>query len=163
MQTITITSEKDRRFTASIDGKVVGTLLYPKWYSQDAEIMIGSSAYSIKPRGFWKMGSEVLKDGKPIFEVANKWRGTQISRAKEPHHFYTLKLKGWFKNGYILESYKGEEILEIRHDFSWKKFNSGYTVVLNDAIAGEDGLILVLVAMHFYRAAMNAAAAGVVS
>ena len=162
MQTITIASEKDRRYTASADGKPFATVHYPKWYSQDAEIELGGNSYFIKGKGFWKTSSEVLLDGRVLYEIKNTWRGTIISRAKELHHFYKLKPKAWFKSGYILETYKGGEVMEIKAEYSWKSFYTGYTITLNDKISGEDGLLLALLALHCYRATQkqNAAIGG---
>ncbi|AWH86642.1 hypothetical protein HYN59_16690 [Flavobacterium album] len=160
MQTITITSEKNRRYTALIDGKPFGTLYYPKWFSQDAEITIGASMYILKGKGFWKTHGEVLKDGMPIFDIKTKWSGNVISRTKEAHHFYTLKPKGFFKCGYVLENYKGEVVMEVKQEFSWK-FNPGYLLTVNEDTMTEDTMLLALVAMHYFRAAMNAAAASV--
>ncbi|MCW4468510.1 hypothetical protein OGH69_06015 [Flavobacterium sp. MFBS3-15] len=162
MQTIIITSEKNRHYTLRIDGKPAGTLHYPNWYSQDAEIMVGESAYTIQAKGFWKIHGEVIKDGNPLFEVKTKWRGTVITRAKEMHHFYTLKPKGWFSWAYILESYKGEEVLQLKQEFTWKKLASNYIVTAQKPFEGEDGLLLLLVAAHYYRAAMNTAATATV-
>jgi len=160
MQKITIASEKDRHYLASADEKPFGTLYYPKWYSQDAEIELGGVTYQIKGIGFWKTSSKVLLDEKPLYNIKSTWRGTIISRAKEEHHFYNLRMKAWFKTGYILETYKGEEIMEIKSVYSWKSFYSGYTITFNDKYPGEDGLLLVLIATHCYRAMQkqNAAA-----
>ncbi|WP_294822452.1 hypothetical protein [uncultured Flavobacterium sp.] len=159
MQTITITSEKDRRYTASAEGKPFAKLYYPKWHSQDAEIEVGGSTYFIKGVGFWKTSSEVLRDGKVLYEIKNTWRGTIISRAKELHHFYRLKPKAWLKSGYILETYRGEGIMEIKTDYSWKSFYSGYTVNCDDKNSGKDGLLLALIATHCYRATQKQNAA----
>ncbi|MGQ2983848.1 hypothetical protein [Flavobacterium sp.] len=160
MQTITIASDKDHRYTASADGKHFATVHYPKWYSQDAEIELGGVTYQIKGIGFWKTSSEVLLDEKPLYNIKSNWRGTIISRAKEEHHFYKLRMKAWFKTGYVLETYKGEEVMEIKSVYSWKSFYSGYTITFDDRTSGEDGLLLVLIATHCYRAMQkqNAAA-----
>lgn len=149
MQRIDITIEKSRRYTIVIDGKSVAELYYPKWYSQDAQIMIAGSAYRIKGRGFWKLHADVMKDDMPVFEIKNTWRGTFI---KEMHHFYEVKQRGVFKSGYRLVDYKGNDIMEIESDFTWKKFTSFYTVTFYGNDLTEENLLLMLITAHCYRA-----------
>ncbi len=161
MQTITITSKKDRRYTALIDGRAVGILNYPKWYSEDAEITVGNMVYALKGKGFWKTSTELLKDGQPVFIIRITWSGTEISHVKQPHHYYKVISRGWHKSGYMLESHKGEKVLEIEKEGNWKKWTSGYTVTVNTPVADDESLLLAFLAVHCYRGALIAAATGV--
>lgn len=163
MSLITITSEKNTRYIALLDGKELGALVYPKWYSQDAEIFIGTTEYTIKGKGFWKTDREVIKDGKILFYIKTKWRGTEIIRYNEVHHPYILEPKGWFSNGYVLKDYTGKDVFMMTQEFSWKKWSSGFEACSHINMDDEDNKVLLMLSLHYYRSALNAAATGVVA
>jgi hypothetical protein len=163
MPLITVTSEKNNRYIALLDGKELGILIYPKWYSQDAEIVIGRTQYIIKNKGFWRTDSEVLKGGKMLFRIKTKWRGTMIIKFNEPHHPYMLEPKGWFSNGYVLKDYTGKDVFVMTQEFSWKKWSSGFEACSHIDMEDEDSKVLLMVSLHYYRSALNAAATGVVA
>jgi hypothetical protein len=161
MQTITVASEKDRHYTALIDDKAVATLIYPKWYSQNAEITIGNSVYKISNNGIFLRSGEVFDDEKIVFNIRTRYRGTLVSRIKGTDYFYTLKPKGFFKYGYMLENNEGREIMELKQEFRSDKTIPNYKIN-TDIVINNDVLLIAIVATYYFRIAMNEAAVSAV-
>jgi hypothetical protein len=154
MKTIYVKAQGQRKLVTDM-----GTLEYPKWYSQMAVITIGESVYRIFPTGFWKFRYELIKDGNVVLTVKNTWNGYQITKHKDLERPFTMTPNGFFKSGYTIKNHKQEVLLKVDSDFSWKKFQQDYKVICDNAFGSEelDG-VFVLLSVYFYIQAMAAAA-----
>lgn len=162
MKKIDIIQESYRELLALEGKNLIGTLVYPKWYSYNkADITVGENLlYRVEPQGFWQSKIEVLKDNALVLNVNSKFSGYEVSRPTDPDRPYRFKLKGIFKNGYILINYKDEVVLEIVSNFSWKKMYPGYILTCADSFANaEFDRLLIMLCVHFSRTLYNAAAA----
>jgi len=161
MKQLDISLHTNRDFIISYKGEEIGRQHYPKWSSSKAVINIGSNEYLLEPRGFWQTMHEVMENGNMVLQMQIKWSGgTQMHKPKEPHHFYMFNLRGFFKSGYILSNYKGEELLEIKTDFSIKKFSTSYLITCNDTFGDTDfEKLLIMLSVSCYRQGQRTAAA----
>lgn len=165
MKEINILPQGYRAFTAILNDGVTGRIEYPKWYSSKAVISIGKSVYTLEPKGFWQTTQELKKDGVLILQMQMKWSGKiTMSKPKDPDRSFIFLPKGFFKNGYVLTDYKGNEFFHIRFDFSWKKFNSGYIVTCKDDF-GHDKFeqLLIMLSVHYFKMIQNSDGSGVVN
>ncbi|MEL1245070.1 hypothetical protein AAEO56_12400 [Flavobacterium sp. DGU11] len=161
MKTITVISEGSRKFNSIVNGEVKGSLVYPKWYSSNPEIWLGKDGpYIFKAQNFWHTKYSLTKDDRPLFDMQSKWNSsTVISPVKETHHQFVFRAKSMFSLCNTLVNYKGEELLEIRSDYSWKKFTQGYAITCADDFGStEQEQLLILLSLHYFRVMQNAAA-----
>lgn len=153
-----------RDFELLENGKLIGKLNFHKWSSEKADIKMGSGeVFSLNTKSFWKATSHVLKNDRELFEVKNNFSGgATLIPFKEEHHFYTIKVRGWFSNSYILESYKGEELAVITSEYSWKSFTPTYTLTCNDNFGNTESeqLVLLLLVQHYRPMQVAASAIG---
>jgi hypothetical protein len=165
MKEINVLPQGYRAFTAIWNDIVLGRVEYPKWYSSKAVISIGEEAvYTLEPKGFWQTTQELKKDGVLILEMQMKWSGKiLISKPKDADRSYAFQPKGFFKNGYVLTDYKGNEFFHIRSDFSWKKFNAGFIITCKDDFGNDEfEQLLMLMSVYYFKAMQDAAASGTV-
>lgn len=165
MREINVIPNGYKAFTAVDNNVTVGRLEYLKWYSSRATINIGDqSLYSLEPKGFWQTHQELKKDGILVLQMQMKWNGSIIiKKPKDAERFYTLQPKGFFKNGYVLSDYKGNDLMHIRYNFSWKS-NSGYIITCGDDFGNDEfEQLLMLLTVHYYKAMQNAATIGTIS
>lgn len=157
-----IANGSSRDFELSENGKLIGKFNFPKWSSEKADIKMGSGGvYSFNTKSFWKATTHVLENDKELFEIKSNFSGgATLIPFKDEHHYYTIKARGWFNNGYILLSYKGEELAVISSAFNWKGFKTTYTLNCNDNFGNTEAeqLLLLLLVQH-YRAMQRAASA----
>lgn len=162
MKKIDIKAHNHRAYTALEGEKVIGTLVYPKWYSEKAEITLDKeTVFEVATKSFWKATQQVFKGKEVLLDIKATWKGSYIiNRPGDPERPYTFKPKGWFKNGYLLTNYKDEVLLEITQHFSWKKFTQDYAVASDETFGNEEiDRVLILLSAHFFRAMQNAASA----
>ncbi len=165
MKKIDIKAHNHRAFTAFEGETVMGTLVYPKWYSEKAEITLDKdTVFKVVAKSFWKATQQVFRDKEVFLDIKANWKGGYvITKPGDPERPYIFKAKGWFNNGYLLTNYKDEVLLEITLNFSWKKIAQDYAAICYENFGSEElDRVLLLLSAHFFRTMQNAAAAGTV-
>jgi|GEM_PF-1731220 len=160
MKIIDIAQDNYRVLTANEGKDFLGRIVYTKWYSGNrAEITINQDAvYQMEPKGFWQSTLEIFKEGIVMLNIKSKFTGYEISRPIDADRPYRFKMKGLFKNGYVLVNYKDEVVLEIVSNFSWKKMYPGFTITCSDNFGNDDfEKLLIMLSVHFSRTLHNAA------
>lgn len=153
MSIIKVFTDNNKHYSVTSNGNVIGMLDYKHWYSAKATITIGEDNYTIVRKGFWGTLHEVRHYDEVILLIKTQWDGgVAIIKPREKHHFYEFKPQGFFTKGYTLTNYKGEELLLITPDFSWKKFISGYNISCNDNF-GSNNLeqLIISVSVYYYN------------
>ncbi|WP_240625461.1 hypothetical protein [Spirosoma pollinicola] len=148
----------------TFDNEKIGELIYQKWYSFAAKIlMTNGKEYQLEPRGFWESTIE-LKEGEAILlEFKMGWKGIVIKTYfdNEEKHFL-LKLKGLLSNKFVLLDDNNEELMVAETDFKWSKLNFDYTIETTqnfDNFTNEKLLLLsVLHCINYYMTVIVAAA-----
>jgi hypothetical protein len=156
MPQIKVFNDNNRNYSVTSNGNVLGVLQYRYWYSSKAYITIGKEdEYTVERKGFWGNLHEVKHGGVVQLQLKTQWDGgIAIIKPKEKEHFYEFKRKGFFANGYVLTNYKGEELLLLKADFSWKKFTTGYTIDCNEDFCNNPFQhLLILLCVYHYKAA----------
>lgn len=164
MLQIKVFNDNNRNYSVTSQGNVIGMLQYRHWYSSKAFVTMGKEEeYVIERKGFWGSKHEVKQNGDVLFILKTQWDGgIAIIKPNQKAQFYEFKPKGLFVNGYTLTNYKGEELLLMTTDFSWKKFTSGFNISCSDNF-GTLPLeqLLIMIAVYHYKAAQAMAMAAV--
>lgn len=161
MKQLDVKVAQNRDFAVLHNGVEIGRQYYTKWHSNKAEITVGETHYTLEPKGFWQTTFQVMQGSTPVLKINYNWSGyAHIVPVKEPHHFYNIKPRGFFKHGFLLANYKGEAVLEISATFSFKTFKTTYTIQCQDNF-GNTPLeqLLIIIAIHCYRQAQRNSAA----
>jgi len=163
MKKLEVTQENYKVLTAFENKTVIGSIVYPKWYSTNKGVItIGEKEnYALEPKGFWSTKYDLVKDNAVVLSMKSKWQGSiELTKPIDPERPYNFKGRGLFKNGYTLTNYKGEILLEIVTNFSWKKMYPGYTITCGDTFGNDEfDRVLIMLSVHFLRAIQNQAAA----
>ena len=119
-----------RNFSLTLNKETVGELIYKKWYSFTAEILLSNGAkYDLEPKGFWESKIE-LKDGdSTLLEFKMGWRGIVIKTFfNKKEATFLLKASGLLSRKFVLLNTDKEELLAAEADFKWSKFNYDYNI-----------------------------------
>lgn len=159
-----VNSKNSRNFSLTLDNEKVGDLVYKKWYSFNAELLMADGKnYQLESKGFWDSKIE-LKDGtESLLEFKMGWKGIVINTRfdnKEKH--FLLKLKGLLSNKFILLGDDNEELMVAETDFKWKNLRFDYNIETTqqfDNSANAKLLLLTVVhCINYYIAILVAAA-----
>jgi len=164
MPKINVLIDNNKHYSITSNGNVISSLSYKHWYSANASIAVKDDDYTIVRKGFWGSEHEVLRGDDVVFLLKAQWDGgVAIIKPGDKEHFYEFKPKGFFVNGYSLTNYKGEELLFMTTNFSWKKFISGYDISCSDNFGNSplERLLIAILVYHYNIAqtmALSAAA-----
>lgn len=151
MEQYLVTSKDALNFTLISNNQNAGALIYKKWYSFDAEIvMADNSKYVLEPKGFWDSKIELKKNDKILLEFKMGWKGIVIKTFFDnKEEVFLLKMKGLLKSQFVLASADLQELLVAEADFQWSKFNYDYTIkTFNDFEKFDNKDLLILTTLH---------------
>jgi hypothetical protein len=124
------TSANSKNFILTQNNVQLGELIYPKWYTFNAEIILADkSVYKLVPQGFWESSIQLKKDDDTLLEFKLEWKGIVFSINKNgATHDYLLKLKGLLSSKFVLVDSDDNELFEVECDFKWTKAEYDYFV-----------------------------------
>jgi hypothetical protein len=164
MPIIKVFNDNNRNYSVTSQGNVLGMLRYRHWYSSKAYITLGNDdEYNVVRKGFWGNTHEVKQNDSVVFILKAQFNGgIAIIKPNDKEHFYEFKPNAIFTDGYVLTNYKGEELLLMTTDYSWKKFTTGYNISYSDNF-GASSLehLLIMISVYHYKAAQVMAVAAV--
>jgi hypothetical protein len=153
-----------RNFSLTLDNQPVGELIYKKWYSFTAEILMPNGAkYDLEPKGFWESKIE-LKDGtNTLLEFKMGWRGIVIKTFfNNKEASFLLKASGLLSRKFVLLNRDKEELLAAETDFKWSKLNYDYNIETTEEFERFDQKeLLLLTILHCINYYMTLVAAAV--
>jgi hypothetical protein len=156
-------STNSQNFILTFENEKVGELVYKKWYSFDAEIlMTDGKKFQLEPKGFWDSKIELKEEAETLLEFKLGWKGIVIKTFfdnNEKH--FLLKLKGLLSNKFILIDNDNEEYLVAETDFKWSKLNFDYNIEITQKFDNLDNkeiiLLTILHCMNYYMTIIAAA------
>lgn len=142
-------------FSLTFDGQKIGELIYEKWYSFSAKIlMTDGSQYQLEPTGFWESKIELKDDTKTLLEFKLGWKGIILKTINEKEETYLLTLQG-LGNKFILIDTDKEELLVAETDFKLRKSNYNCNIETTpkfDNLPNKEIFILtILHCINYYR------------
>lgn len=133
------------------DNIIVGYLVYKKWYSFEADILLpDGKRFQLRPKGFWDSKVELMDGSIILFEIKMGWKGIVIKTYfdQQEKHFL-LKLRGLLGDKFILIDDSNRELMKAKTDFKWRTLNYEYSI---EAIESFDRLgyrsLLLLAMLH---------------
>ncbi len=147
-----VNSRNTKYFSLIKAEKEIGNLVYEKWFSFNAEINLDSNRdYLIKPKGFWGTIIELKQNDKLLLNFKMHWNGNIIIKTvfDETEREFVLKHKGILKSFYVLLDKNEQELVVLRPDFKWSKFNHDYNISTSESFDKFDfNEILLLTVIH---------------
>lgn len=123
-------STNSQNFSLTLENKKIGELIYKKWYSFSAEILMNDGAkYQLEPKGFWDSKIELKDETKILLEFKMGWKGIIIKTLfYDKDQNFLLILKGLLSNKFVLLDTNKEELMVVETDFKWSKLNYDYNI-----------------------------------
>ncbi len=152
------TSRNLKNLSLSIENKSVGELIYPKWYTFNAEITLHEKGkYSLISTGFWDAKIELRQGELTLLNFKMGWKGIQIHtffNGKSDH--YLLQRKGLLNSKYVLLDIDENELVTVECDFQWNKLHYDYNITTTgDFDDLENKELLLLTILHGINYNMN--------
>lgn len=144
-------STNSQNFSLTLDNKKIGELVYKKWYSFSAEILMNDGTkYQLIPKGFWESKIELKDDTKILLEFKMGWKGIIIKTLfYDKEQTFLLKLKGLLSNKFVLVDINKEELMVAETDFKWSKLNYDYNIETTQRFDSFDNKeLLLLTILH---------------
>jgi hypothetical protein len=152
MKEYKVRSTDIKHFSLTINEKEIGKLTYEKWFSFNAEMILdGDSTYQIEPKGFWGTTIELKQNDQVLMNFKMSWNGNIIihSNFDGMERDFVLKHKGILKESYVLLNKEEEDLLVVKPDFKWNKFNYDYQITTTDRFDNYGfNTILLLTTIH---------------
>jgi len=148
-----VKSTDSKHFVVTSNGEPKGSLAYDSWFSFKADIQLASQGalYAV-PKGFWGTTVEIKQNDAVILSFKMHWDGNIIIKSFFPEQSateYLFKYKGILKSSFILLDPKEKLLMEVKPDFSFRKFNYDYAITTTDEFDKiEQNKILLLATVH---------------
>lgn len=156
-------STNSQNFSLTFENQKAGELIYKKWYSFKAEIVLSDgSMYQLEPKGFWDSKIE-LKDGSiTLLEFKMGWKGIIIKTFfNNKEDAYLLKLNGLLSSKFVLIDTEKNELMVAETDFKWNKLNYDYNIETSKKFEEfENKELLLLTILHCINYYMTIVASG---
>lgn len=123
-------STNSQNFSLTSYNEIKGELIYKKWYSFSAEILLANGTkYQLEPKGFWDSKIELKDDIKTLLEFKMGWKGIIIKTFFDnKEDVFLVKLNSILGNKFVLLDTQETELLTAETDFKWNKFNYDYNI-----------------------------------
>lgn len=159
-----VSSINQKNFGLTLNDKLIGELVYPKWYSFKADINIdGKTEYKFVTKGRWNYKIELQQNNKTLLELKISWKGIVLkTHFDNKEKNYLLKLKTLLSRNYILIDTDKNELVSVDTDFQWKKLRFDYTIATTDEFDKLENkelfLFTILHSINYHKAMAMAAA-----
>jgi len=157
-------STNQRNFSLTEDDKLIGELVYPKWFSFKADVNIDDKTeYKFVAKGRWNYKIELQQNEKSVLELKISWKGIIIKTHFDDKEInYLLKRQTLLSNSFVLIDTDKNELVKIDTDFQWKKLRYDYDITTTnefDKLENKKPLLFAIFHSINYNKAMTAAAA----
>lgn len=156
-------STNSQNFSLTFNDQPLGELIYKKWYSFNAEILLASGKkYQLEPQGFWNSKIELKDETKTLLEFKMGWNGIIIDTFFDnKEQTYLLKLNSLLSSKFILIDTEKNELMVAETDFKWNKLNYDYNIETAPSFEDFDKKELVLLTiLHCINYYMTIVASG---
>lgn len=160
MKTLIAKSINSRNFELLDENETpLGEIIYPKWYSTNAEIHIEAKIYKIEAKGFWTTSLEILEYEKVLLKFKMSWSGNIVvtDLTNGERHFQINKEK-WYNDVFEMKDETDKTMLKIKRIFKWKDFKYSYEIVLEDESLSPITILGILHVVNYFNANSDAAA-----
>jgi hypothetical protein len=107
-------------------GRSLGTLVRPKWYSATAEIIAANGVFKAKSMKGWTSDIALYAEDVPLLIADYQWRGAVI-RTANGVELFRIARKNWFSSTYEFTDASGTMRLAVRVGMDWRTLERTYT------------------------------------
>ncbi|MCC6540996.1 MAG: hypothetical protein IT225_02130 [Flavobacteriales bacterium] len=123
------------------EGKVLGSLIKPHWYSSDRELVVAGGLYALRAKKRWSSELALFFGDVPLWTADLAWDRIRIM-AVQGGTTYILRRKQWFSNEYHLLDLHGTVRARITTRMNWSDFEREPELVATDGEPVEPMLLL---------------------
>ncbi|GGP05863.1 hypothetical protein GCM10010992_23600 [Cloacibacterium rupense] len=160
MKTLIAKSINSRNFELFDENEVLlGNIVYPKWYSTNAEIHTDAQTYKIKAKGFWTTSIEVVKQENVLMKFKMSWSGNiVVTDFNNGERHFQINKEKWYNDIFEMKDETEKTILKIKRNFKWKDFKYYYEIVLEDDALLPITILGILHVVNYFNASSDTAA-----
>lgn len=137
----------------------LGKIVYPKWYSANAEIHINLKTYKIESKGFWTTSIEIFEYENAIMKFKMSWSSNIVlTDFTNGERHFQIKKEKWYNDAFELKNEAEKTILEIKRIFKWKEFKYYYEITIEDGSLLPITILGILHVVNYFNAASDSAA-----
>ncbi len=140
-------------------GRLVASLVYPKWFSQRAEITLAKgNVVSLAPVSTFSRTIQALNGTELLYEITTRlWGRIEIGGQG---YKYRFKRTSIWRNEYTLLTPSEQVAMVINASFSFKRFRYSYELATMDNYPEVKDPVLLCIALYcLYMVRMRSAAA----
>ena len=138
--------------------KVLGEIIYPKWYSTNAELRTNSKVFKITAKGFWTTSIEVLDTEKTILKFKMSWSGNIIlTDFTNGEKHYQIDKEKWYNDVFEMKDETEKTILKIKRNFKWKELKYQYEIALEDESLLPITILGIIHVVNYFNSQSDAA------
>ena len=144
-------SRNTQNFSLTLGNQKIGELIYSKWYSFKAEIVLADDTkYQLEPKGFWDSKIELKDNEKTLLDFKLGWKGIVIkSFLDNQEQTYLLKLKSLLSYKFMLIDTNNDVLMAAETHFKWNKFSYDYSIETSPVFEHFDNKeLLLLTILH---------------
>ena len=108
---------------------------YQSWFSQRAGGEANGQELAILPQNIFHSKFDILLDGEDVGDLIFNWKSQMVIRLldyQQQERQYLLRVRGVFKQRFILEDDIKNPILELKPKFNWAKMRYDFKVYLQE-------------------------------
>lgn len=158
----TANSTNSKNFSLNVNDQTLGQLIYNKWYSFDAEIIMADhTKYTLESKGFWDSKIELKDASSTLLEFKMGWKGIEIKTFYgNKEETFLLKLTGLLSSKFVLIDTEKRELVAAETNFKWSTLNYNYTIETSETFEDfENKELLLLTVLHCINYYMTVIAA----
>ncbi|MBS1746376.1 MAG: hypothetical protein JST21_09435 [Bacteroidetes bacterium] len=141
---------------------IVGKLTYKNWFSFKAKLELNNNhLYQMEPKGFWGTTIELKENDNTILNFKMNWNGNIVihSVIANPEQDFVFRHRGVLKDSFVLLNKDDVELLVVKPDFKWNKFNYEYKITSSgyfDSFKNQDILLATTIhCANYYMATIT--------
>jgi hypothetical protein len=118
--------------------RILGTLIYPKWYSYDARIELANNRnYTLEQTGFWGTTVALKSEHKELMNCQTNWKGHILIESHLEEDLTGYKVKNTFSldGKVLLLDSDGQEAMAIVPDQRWYESVRRFKLTLSDKLS----------------------------
>lgn len=141
-------------FKAYIEDDYIGCTHSPKWYSWGTRDITTADdvVYNLRSNVFIGFGYELKSDGKLLFEIrSGKFNNVILFIENETVAYVMKRDQSFFRSNLVLFDRDGGALLMMRSKFSWREFETKYTIAASEGFGNSDlEKAIIVLAIMFY-------------
>lgn len=135
------------------NGKVLGTLVRPHWYSSKCEMALAGGLYEVKALKRWSSDQAVFVGDVPVLVADFSWDRIRISAPNVGGASFVLRRKHFFSSAYNVLDHLGMARARVDTRINWSDLERESELVASEGEPLEPMVLLFI--MHLIRVQHN--------